>query len=49
MKHKLNMIIGWICYWIILILPLRYTWGFSIKLLPYAGYYANDPSHLETE
>ena len=49
MKHKLNMIIGCICYWIILVLPLRYTWDFCIRILPYAGYYANDPSHWETE
>ena len=48
MKHKINMTIGFICYWIIMILPLKYTWDLSIRLLPYGGYYANAPIHQET-
>ena len=47
MKQKFDLLIGFICYWIIMILPLKYTWKITLKLLPSAGYYANHPIHYE--
>lgn len=49
MTHKMKMVLGWVCYRIIISVPS--AWWSALRLdsevLAWAGYYANAPEHME--
>ena len=43
MRHRAKMVLGWVCYRIVMVIPDRFFLAFGGRLLSAAGYYAYHP------